>query len=150
MSSKTDRFLTQTAQFLQCRGALPPQACDFPLRNLKKRVKIKMPHSPACDEYLRQTVEVLSKAFLGLSNLFGGTKEAHHVFRVKSRGRSTQRTFRYPSFLSPFCGWNPKQSDGANPFIQALFWRPTPLKEQMIVVSSFSAFTLGLRHTRSS
>src|SRR5712691_7370258 len=40
--------------------------------------------------------------------------------------------------------------DGSDPFIQALFWCPTPLLEQMVVVRSLPAFSLGLWHTRSS
>jgi len=80
---------------------------------------------------------------------FAWTKEADHALRIKSVGGSTQATFSQTGFLRPFCWGHPKQGDRANPFIQALFWRPTPLEEPMIVIGSLSAFSLGFWHLRA-
>jgi hypothetical protein len=81
---------------------------------------------------------------------FGRPEEADHAMRIKGVSRSPQAPCRQTCFLCPFCWWHTEQYDGANPFIQALFWCPTPLLEQMIVVPSLPAFSLGLWHTRNS
>ncbi len=63
--------------------------------------------------------------------------------RIKGISGSTQAPFRQTGFLRPF-GWrDAEQGDGSDPFIQALFWCPTPLLEQMIVVRSLPAFSLA-------
>ncbi len=69
---------------------------------------------------------------------------------IKGGGRSTQATFYQTGFFSPVCRRYAEQSDRANPFIQPLFWCPTPLLEKMIVVGSFPAFSPGLWHTSNS
>src|SRR6266567_4043623 len=81
---------------------------------------------------------------------FGGPEEADHAMRIKGISGSTQAPFRQTGFLRPFCWWDAEQGDGPDPFIQALFWCPTPLLEQMVVVRSLPAFALGLWHTRNS
>ena len=69
---------------------------------------------------------------------------------IKGISGSTQAPFRQTGFLRPFCWWDAEKGDGSDPFIQALFWCPTPLLEQMVVVRSLPAFALGLWHTRNS
>src|SRR5205085_5824350 len=69
---------------------------------------------------------------------------------IKSISGSTQASFCQPRFLRSFSRRDAKQSDGANPFIQTLLWRPTPLLNQMIIVGSLSALSLGLWHASSS
>src|SRR5260370_4013103 len=85
-----------------------------------------------------------------LSLSFGGPEEADHAMRIKGISGSTQAPFRQTRFLRPFSRRNPVKDDGSNPFIQALFWCPTPLLEQMIVVRSLPAFSLDLWHTSNS
>jgi len=75
---------------------------------------------------------------------FGGPEKADHAMRIKGISGSAQAPFRQAGFLRPFCWWDPKQGNGPDPFVQALFWRSTPLLEQMIVVGSFPAFSPGL------
>src|SRR5438552_2079710 len=65
-----------------------------------------------------------------------GPKETDDTMRIKGIGGSTQATFGQTGFLRSFCWRDAKQSDGSNPFIQALFWVSAPLLEQVIVVSS--------------
>jgi hypothetical protein len=81
---------------------------------------------------------------------FGRPEEADHAVRIKGISGSTQAPFRQTGFLCPFCWRDAEQGDGSDPFIQALFWCPTPLLEQMIVVRSLPAFSLGLWHTHNS
>ena len=51
--------------------------------------------------------------------------------RVKGISGSTQAPFCQTGFLRPFRWRNTVKDDGSDPFIQALFWCPTPLLEQM-------------------
>jgi hypothetical protein len=81
---------------------------------------------------------------------FGRPEEADHAMGIKGISGSTQAPFRQTGFLRPLGFRDAKKGDGSDPFIQALFWCPTPLLEQMIVVRSLPAFSLGLWHTRSS
>src|SRR6266568_3044390 len=81
---------------------------------------------------------------------FGRPEKAHHAVRIKGINGSTQAPFRQTGFLSPFCWRYAEQGDGSDPLIQALFWCSTPLLEQMIVVRSLPAFSLGLWHTHNS
>src|SRR6266516_6412434 len=81
---------------------------------------------------------------------FGGPEEADHAMRIKGITGSTQAPFRQAGFLRPFCWRYAEQGDRSDPFIQALFWCPTPLLEQMIVVRSLPAFSLRLWHTSNS
>ena len=85
-----------------------------------------------------------------LSLRFSGPEEADYAMRIKSVSGSTQAPFRQAGFLRPFCWRNTEKGDGSDPFIQALFWRSTPLLEQMIVVGSLPAFSLSLWHTCNS
>ena len=81
---------------------------------------------------------------------FGRPEEADHAMRIKGISGSTQAPFRQARFLRPFCWWNAEKHDRSDPLIQALLWGSTPLLEQMVVVRSLPAFSLGLWHTRSS
>jgi hypothetical protein len=85
-----------------------------------------------------------------LSLDLGGPEEADHTMRIKGITGSTQAPFRQAGFLSSFCWQYAEQGDGSDPFIQALFWCLTPLLEQMLVVRSLPAFSLGLWHTHNT
>src|SRR5260370_23458635 len=85
-----------------------------------------------------------------LSLRFGGPEEADYAMRIKGISGSTEAAFREAGFWRPLCWRDAKKGDGPDPFIQALLWRSTPLLEQMIVVGSLPAFSLGLWHTRNS
>jgi hypothetical protein len=85
-----------------------------------------------------------------LSLRFRRPEEANDAMRVKGISGSTQAPFRQARFLRPFCWWNAEKHDRPDPLIQTLLWGSTPLLEQMIVVRSLPAFSLGLWHTRSS
>jgi hypothetical protein len=63
--------------------------------------------------------------------------------RIKGRGSSTQRALCSTRLLRSLGRRNPVEDDGANLFIYPLFWRSTPLDQQMVVVGVFSAFSLG-------
>src|SRR5947209_2863280 len=92
---------------------------------------------------------IRQRPMMVLSLGLGGPKETDHAVRIKSVGGSTQATFCQAGFLRSFCWWHPKQRDRTNPFIQTLFRCPTPLEEQMIVVGSFSAFSLRFWHAHA-
>jgi hypothetical protein len=89
-------------------------------------------------------------AVMILSLLFGGPEEANNAVSIEGISSSTQAPFRQTRFLCPFCWWNTKKGDGANPFIQALFWCSTPLLDEMVVVCSLPMLSLGLWHTYNS
>jgi hypothetical protein len=83
-------------------------------------------------------------AVMILSLRFSGPKETDDAMRIKGISGSAQAPFRQASFLRPFCWRDAEKHDWANPFIQALLCRSTPLLKQMIVVCSLPAFSLGL------
>jgi hypothetical protein len=85
-----------------------------------------------------------------LSLRFGGPEEANDSVCIKGISGSTQAPFREARLSCPFCRRNSEKHDRANTFIQALLWSSAPLLEQMVVVRSFPAFSLGLWHTRNS
>ena len=89
-------------------------------------------------------------AVMILSLRFGGPEEADYAMCIKGISDSTQAPFRQAGFLRPLGFRDAKKGDGPDPFIQALLWRSTPLLEQMVVVRSLPAFSLGLWHTRTS
>jgi hypothetical protein len=90
------------------------------------------------------------RSMMVLSLRFGGSEEADHAMCIKSISSSTQAPFCQTGFLRSFSRRNPVKDDRANSFIQALFWCPTPLLNQMIVVGSLSPLSLGLWHVSSS
>jgi hypothetical protein len=98
----------------------------------------------------RMAREKTSMTVVTLSLRFGRSAEADHPMRIKGISGSTQAPFCQTGFLRPFCWRDTVKYDRSDPFIQALFWCPTALLEQMIVVGSLSALSPGLWHTRNS
>ena len=80
----------------------------------------------------------------------GGPEEADPTMRIKGIPGSTQAPFRQAGFLRALGLRYAEQGEGSDPYIQVLFWRPTPLLEQMRVVRSLPSFSLGLWHTHNS
>jgi hypothetical protein len=94
--------------------------------------------------------ETREGAVMILSLRFRRPEETNDAMRVKGISGSTQAPFRQARFLRPFCWWNAEKHDRPDPLIQALLWGSTPLLEQMIVVRSLPALSLGLWHTCNS
>jgi hypothetical protein len=62
-----------------------------------------------------------------LSLSFGRPEETDHAMCIKGISGSTQAPFRQVGFLRPLGFRDAEKHDRSDSFIQALFWRSTPL-----------------------